>query len=157
PDGDSVLFTLSKGTGAAWDKAQIVVQSLKSGRTALLQGGSDARFVRDGHIVYTSGTNLLAVPFDVKNMRIIGGAVPVVERVMKFAPPGSGAAFFAFSGNGTLVSIPDSQQAQGSRALAIADKTGAQKYLPLPPDRYLFARVSPNGTQVAMSIDDRAG
>src|SRR5262249_54865895 len=76
---------------------------------------------------------------------------------MKFAPPGSGAAFFAFSGNGTMVSIPDPQQAQGTRALAIEEKAGHIKYLPSPTDSSFFARLSPNGTQVAMSINDAAG
>jgi serine/threonine protein kinase len=48
PDGQSLLFTLAKGSGAErWDKAQIVVQSLPSGkRTTLIDRGSDARYWR---------------------------------------------------------------------------------------------------------------
>ena len=53
PGGQVVLFTLATGTGAAWDKAQIVAQLLRSGeRKTLVEGGSDARFLPPGHIVY---------------------------------------------------------------------------------------------------------
>jgi hypothetical protein len=50
----AVLFTLATGTGAdRWDKARIVVQSLASDeRKTLVEGGSSARFVPSGHIVY---------------------------------------------------------------------------------------------------------
>src|SRR5262249_29525233 len=46
PAGKAILFTLSNGTGAdRWDKAQIMVQSLKSGeRKTVWEGGSDARY-----------------------------------------------------------------------------------------------------------------
>src|SRR5262249_46639829 len=53
PDGEHILFTLAKGAGpTAWDQAQIVVQSLKSGeRKLIIDGGSDARYTPTGHIV----------------------------------------------------------------------------------------------------------
>src|SRR5204863_1264287 len=54
PDGYNILFTVAKGTADdRWDKAQIAVQSLKTGeRKVLFEGGSDARYVPTGHIVY---------------------------------------------------------------------------------------------------------
>ena len=49
PGGDAILFTLSKAAQSTldrWDRAQIVVQSLKSGeRMVLMEGGSNARYV----------------------------------------------------------------------------------------------------------------
>src|SRR5436190_2850075 len=61
PSGDSVLFTVTTGT---WDEGRIVVASLSTGeRTVLLQGGSDARFVPTGHLLYARGDALLAVAF----------------------------------------------------------------------------------------------
>ena len=58
PDGESVLLSVAMGTGATrWDEAQIVVQSLRTGdRTVVLQGGSAARYVPTGHLVYALGT-----------------------------------------------------------------------------------------------------
>ena len=54
PGGKGLLFTLAKETGNdRWEKADIVVQSLPSGeRKTILRGGSDARYLPTGHIVY---------------------------------------------------------------------------------------------------------
>ena len=83
PDGDTLLFTLVKRTDAAidrWNEAQVVMQSLKTGvRKPLLEGGSDARYVLTGHVVYASGGTPFAVPFDLARLAVTGGAVPVVE------------------------------------------------------------------------------
>src|SRR5207247_10164193 len=53
PDGEHVMFTLATGLGPdRWDNAKIVVQSLKSGeRKALIEGGSDARYVATGRLL----------------------------------------------------------------------------------------------------------
>src|SRR5215471_9621656 len=79
PGGDEVLFTVAANMGDdRWDKALIVVQSLKTGeRKTLINGGSDARYVPSGDIVYVLGSNLFAVPFDVWKLQVTGGPVPV--------------------------------------------------------------------------------
>ncbi len=66
PEGESVLFTITTATGASrWDEAQIVVQLLDSGeRKVLWTGGSDARYVPTGHLVYALEDVLFAIPFD---------------------------------------------------------------------------------------------
>ncbi len=47
----------------AWNRAQIVVQSLKTGqRRTLVDGGTDPRYVPTGHLVYARGGVLFAVP-----------------------------------------------------------------------------------------------
>ena len=52
PDGRSVLFTLARNARTV-DEAEIVVQSLESGtRKTLITGGTDARYVASGHLVY---------------------------------------------------------------------------------------------------------
>ena len=86
PGGDGLLFTLASGESVPrWNNAQIVVQSLKSGeRKVLIEGGSDARYVPTGHLVYAIGSTLLAVPFDVKKLQVTGGPVPILEGVSGF-------------------------------------------------------------------------
>ena len=60
------------------------MQSLETGvRKTLIEGGSDARYVPTGHIVYASGGTLFAVPFDLAKLEVTGGAVPVVEGVRR--------------------------------------------------------------------------
>ena len=50
PGGDAVLFTLAASGGTdRWNRAQIVVQSLKSGeRKIIVNGGSDGRYLPSG-------------------------------------------------------------------------------------------------------------
>ena len=57
PGGEYVLFTLASGSAPnRWDTANIVAQSVVTGeRTTLITGGSDARFLSTGHLVYAVG------------------------------------------------------------------------------------------------------
>ena len=89
PGGEWLLFTLATAaTADGWDKAQIVVQSLKtSERKTLVSGGSDGRYVPTGHIVYALGGVLFAVPFDLPRLAVTGGPVPVVEGVKRSRAP----------------------------------------------------------------------
>jgi len=158
PDGDSILFTLVKGsTGIErWDKGQTLIHSLKSGQRRVLmeESGSDARYVPTGHIVYGLATTLLAVPFDLKNLKITGGPVPVVEGVRR-SGTATGAANFGFSADGALAYIPGGvPNASGARTLAFVDRNGSRTPIPLPPANYFSPRISPNGKQLAVSTDD---
>src|SRR5262249_3416542 len=103
--GDLLLFTLANGSSSdRWDKAQIVVQSLKSGeRKVLFEGGSDARYVPTGHIVYALGSTVFAVSFDATKLRATGGPAPVLEKVLRSGI--TGAAQFSISNTGDLVYI----------------------------------------------------
>ena len=81
PGGRAILFTLVARRGE-WDTAQIVVQSLDSGRRdVVVERGADARYVPTGHLVYALDGTLLAVPFDVTRLTVTGDAVPLVEDV----------------------------------------------------------------------------
>ena len=57
PDGKTVLYSLTRAGGPVrWDQAEIVAQEMKtSQRKVLFKGGSDARYVPTGHLVYAVG------------------------------------------------------------------------------------------------------
>src|SRR5262249_59097931 len=105
PDGDSVLFSVTTGVGRArWDQAQVVVQSLRGGkRTVVLPGGSDARYVPTGHLIYSLGDALFAVPFDAYRLTVRGAPTSILERVQRGGNPAlyNGAANYAVSDGGT--------------------------------------------------------
>ena len=120
PDGDSVLFSLTTATGPTrWDQAQIVVQSLRTGaRTVVMQGGSDARYVPSGHLVYAVGNGLFAVAFDLDRLTVSGRPVPVVQGVQRSAasPATSGdTANYGVTDSGTLVYLASGAVAGGGR------------------------------------------
>jgi hypothetical protein len=100
-EGASVHACRSTSDADRWDKAKIVVQSLASGeRKVLIDGGSDARYLPDGHIVYALSGVVLAVPFDVRSLQVSGGPVPVVEGVRRSGGGGTGTAQFSVAANG---------------------------------------------------------
>ena len=77
-----MLFTLGKAVDGfeRWDKAQIIVQDIKSGeRTTIINGGSSARYVESGHLLYVNGGTVFAAPFDPVRLKVLGDAAPVVE------------------------------------------------------------------------------
>jgi serine/threonine-protein kinase len=154
PGGQGVLFTLARGGGSdRWDKAQIVVQRLSSGeRTTLIEGGSDARYVSTGHLVYALGNVLLAVPFDPGRLEVRGGAVAIVQGVRRAEPPevNTGAAHFAVSDTGSLIYVPGFSSL-GTGALALLDRKGNVESLKLPPGSYGTPRISPDGKRIAYS------
>jgi serine/threonine-protein kinase len=157
PGGDGILFTLAKGANLdRWDKAQIVVQSLKSGeRKVLFDGGSDARYSPTGHMVYALGSTVLARPFDVKSLQFTGSPAPVIEGVFRPAAQ-TGAANFSFSDEGSMAYIGGGtgSSSAGGRILALVDRSGARKQIPIPPANYFNPRISPNGKQLAVNTDD---
>jgi serine/threonine-protein kinase len=155
PGGRKLLLTIAEWNSPdAWDKAQIVVHDVATGeRTVILQGGTDARFLPAGYIVYAVAGNLVAAPFDVRRLRLTGPAVPVVEGVMRAEPESTGGAQFSIATNGTLLYAPG--PVAPSKQIVITDRNGSWIKLPLPPAIYDTPRVSPRGDQIAFGITER--
>jgi eukaryotic-like serine/threonine-protein kinase len=162
PDGDHILFTIATGTGAdRWDTANIVVQSLSTGkRTIVIAGGTDARYVPTGHLVYArsdtvfgSGT-IFAASFDVALMAITGSAIPVIDGVRTSGSRVSGAFQFAVSATGTLVYLPGSPVGPeyGKQQLGLADRSGKFEPLPALPNDFRAIRVSPDGGRLGLEV-----
>ena len=155
PDGHTILFTLASGASAdRWDKARIVVQSLTSGaRKVLVEGGSDARYLVTGHLVYARGDVLFVVPFDPGRLRIQGTPVAVIDGASRPGIPAvsSGAVHVAIT-NRSLVYAP---QVVGQGQLAQIDHAGHVRPLRFPPGPYEFPRVSPDGARVAVGTTGR--
>jgi serine/threonine-protein kinase len=158
PGGDEVLFSVAGTNGDdRWDKAQIVVQSLKTGvRKTLFTGGSDARYVPTGHIVYALGGNLFAYAFDAPKLKVTNGPIPILQGVLRSVPINTAATFFSFSNNGYLAYVPGSPSPQSSSntILGLVDRAGTKKPLPLMPGKYSVPRISPDGKQAAIEVDD---
>jgi Tol biopolymer transport system component len=157
PDGRHVLFTVGGGSGRdRWDKAHIIVQSLASGeRKTLIEGGSDARYLPTGHIVYALAGSVLAVAFDLQRLEVKGSPTPIVEGVGRSYGMRTGAAHFSASSTGSLIYVPGPVFATSPLLdIGLTDRKGAVEALKLPPGRYVSPRVSPDGRRIAVGIDD---
>ena len=157
PDGTSVLFTATASANSrgvqGCDQAQIVVQSLESGdRKVVLTGGTDARYVPTGHLVYARENVLYAVPFDITRLEVTAGPVPMVEGVRRRRVFGLRAANvpYSFSETGTLVYVKDLAT---EHKLAWVDRSGHKELLSAPPGLYRNPMISPDGRRVAVTVD----
>ncbi len=133
-----------------WDDAQVVVQSLDTGeRRVLIEGATDARYAPSGHLVFASRGSVFAVPFDATNLAV-GGRVTVAENVAHHT--GTGTAHFTLSRTGSFAYVSGSFS-RPSRRIAWVDRQGRESPINAEPRAYMYPRVSPDGTRLAVTID----
>jgi len=149
PGGKAVLFT---NIGQGFDAHQIEVYSLQTNkRRTIFKGGSYARYIPTGHLIYGRNETLYAARFDIKQLKIIAPHIPVVSGIMT---PKSWSAQFAVSPEGSLAYIPVKARSAELRPVWV-DRQGHVELLKgATPRGYLNVRISPNGKQAAFTIQD---
>ena len=149
PDGDSVLVTVTTGT---WDEGQNrrgVAINWRAER-CVLEGGSDARFVPTGHLIYALGDALLAVAFDPDRRAVSGRSVPVLQGLMRSAAGSlaTGTANYDVAKEGTLVYMAG--RSFMPRTLVWRDRNGAKvSDTEVRGLQLVHPEVSPDGASVA--------
>ena len=153
PDGRTVLFTLAQT--ASWDEAQIVVQSLDGGaRQTLITGGTDARYLPTGHLVYALRETVLAVPFDAASLSIKGGPVPLIEGVAgQGAASQRGRSFCGVARVGRWCTCRLSMSRRATD-VGVGRSPGREEAIAAPPRPYIYPRLAPDGTGLALDIPD---
>ncbi len=138
PGGKVVLFSGGAVGSTDW---RIMAHSLETGeQQSLVKPGAYGRYLPTGHLVYYWENNLLAVPFDVEELRVTGPSVPILEAVTRRG--------FGASESGTLAYVPGQYSARFSATLVWVDHEGTVEPLALPPGSYWGPRVSPDGRQL---------
>jgi Tol biopolymer transport system component len=158
-DGKHVLFAVDN---SGREEGRIVVQAIAQeegkerndgkDRRTLVNSGADPRALPAGQLVYIHEGTLLAVPFDIKRLAVTGGPVPLVEGVTENTP-----AFgqYAVSSNGTLAFMPGAFiGAADQRTLVWVDRQGHEESLPAKARSYVYPRLSPDGTKIAVNSRD---
>jgi Tol biopolymer transport system component len=146
PDNAGVLFTVARSDGN-YDVAVMAAGST-TWRT-LVPGGSNARYLPTGHLVYASGATLNAVGFDLRTLAITTQRVPLVDKVHVSE---DGASQFAVSG-AALAYVPARERNTASRVVWL-NRDGTSTALPLEPGAYMGAALSPDGKRIAMEVQE---
>jgi eukaryotic-like serine/threonine-protein kinase len=148
PGGQAILFTSSSQNPDAGD---LEILRLDTGERRMLVPGVAGRYLPSGHLVFVRGGTLWAAGFDLENLSIVGTPVPAVEGIRV---EGGGAVQFAVADDGSLVYVPGGTGAV-ARRLVWVDRNGTEEAIAAPPRSYTYPRISPDGTRVAVDINDQ--
>lgn len=143
PDGRTIVFTVLHGRAASRLAATGI--DGKSHTVLELLGTSPLGMI-EGSLVYANiDGQLLAVPFDVRNRRVTGVPIPVVDRV---AISTSMSANAALSPTCTLIYGAGTDL----RQLSLIDDRGVARPLVDSARTYLHPRFSPDGRRIAVNV-----
>jgi serine/threonine-protein kinase len=153
PGGEAVLFTNRRKGGL--EESQVEIYLLDGGQHySLFKGGTYARYVPTGHIVYARKETLYAIRFDVEQLTVASSAIPVVSDVMTSHLWMSLSAQFAVSQDGTLAYVPVQARSAELRPVWV-DRNGQVEPLPAAlPRHYDNVTISPDGLRAAFDILD---
>jgi serine/threonine-protein kinase len=149
PDGAHVLVTVI-------DRPQsqpfVAVKSLTTGERTKLVEGSFGRYMSPGILAYVRGTSVMATRFDPNRLELIAEPVVVLENVPRWED--GGAVQFSISSSGTLVYLSPSDGPAPTQNLMLVERDGHAKQLASVARQYFSPRLSPDGRQVAVHIQD---
>jgi Tol biopolymer transport system component len=148
PGGQAVLFTIM----TAEQSENVAVLDLTTGQhKTLIHGGTNAEYVEPGYLVYAAAGTLRAVRFDAIRLEVLSDSVPVVEQVLTKTRAG---ADFSVSRHGALVYVLGGATVT-TRSLVWVDRQGHEEPIAAPPRAYVYPRISPDGTRVALDVRDQ--
>ena len=137
PGNQAVLFTRM---AQPVDDSEIMVLSLATDeQRVVLDGGTHARYLSSGHLVYGARRSLWAVPFDAQRLEVTGDPAPVQQGVLIKDPWGA--------------VIPDSGSAD-LRTLVWVDREGREQPIEMPTRPYHAPRLSPDQSRIAVEVQD---
>ena len=143
PGGRALLISVHDGDALF----RIDVLTLATGeRRTVVARGIHAEYSPTGHIVYAAGDALFAIPFDGDRLTATGTPVELLDGVVTDEG-------FALSATGTLVFQP--QPPTAHRTLVWADRSGVTTQIPIEPRPFWTPRLSPDGRQFAVVVDDQ--
>lgn len=143
PDG-RILFTSLRESGPV-----AAVLDLETGEARdVLPGASDARWTDTGHLLFSRGTELFAIDFDLETLSTSGAPVPLLQGL--FVDRQAGEARFDLGRYGALVYVPAGDSTGGNRLVWVARDGSILEPLAMEPGDYGHPKISPDGRAVAV-------
>ena len=163
PGGKWLVFTVFPGSDSL--AARLEALEISTGqRKVILPAGQDAAYVDSGHLIHGIATpreadsrfqaSLRAVRFDPVRVEVIGEPVSLIEPVRTGTSP---TVNYSVSRRGDLVYVPGGGTfaPPAARTLTWVNRQGQESAIAAPPRTYAVARLSPDGTRVALDVRDQ--
>lgn len=147
---NAVLFT-SGGSGPG--TRVYVADAVTGASRKLIDNAFSAMYSATGHIVFARDSTLMAAPFDVGRLALTGEAVQIAAGVA--VRPQNIRALYSLALDGTLVYVPESASLPPLRMVWVS-RTGEITPVDAPSRPYRHPRLSPDGSRVAMWIEEQA-
>jgi dipeptidyl aminopeptidase/acylaminoacyl peptidase len=151
PGGKAVLFVAYATPGGADNATVEAVTLADHHRKILVRGGTSARYLPSGHLVYVSKGSLFAIPFDLGRLETHGTPTPVLDDVDYERATGMAMAL-DFSREGTLVYRPGNSGDGALMTVQWLDATGRKEALQGPSGVVSPPRISPDGKRLVLSV-----
>ncbi len=155
PSGRTVVFTV-----ATVDGPRVAATRVGSGEHHVLLEGSSPSFTEAGHLIYGLRGGLLSIVFDEDEMRTSGTPTPVQDDVLSIGWGTYDTFFYSLSQTGSLAYLTGGVVPEFGRGRPVwVDRKGnIINPVALDDDKgYVYPRLSPDGTQLSMSLQDVDG
>jgi eukaryotic-like serine/threonine-protein kinase len=155
PDGKTVLFTILKHQYAVDPRTALLDLSTLRWQV-LLENSADAQYAKSGHIVFLRSGTMMAVPFELSTLKMLGQPVPVISDMMQGLNSESvntAAGQYSISDSGALVFAPGGLSPAPERSLVWVDQKGKAEPAVSFKALFAFPRLSPDGRRIAYKID----
>jgi Tol biopolymer transport system component len=153
PDGRSLLFTISSLIEGRPSADVALLDMATRTQTVLIRGGSRARYLPTGHLVYGTEGTLRAVRFDLERKSVVGAPVPVLTSVGYSST--TVAYEYDVAADGTLVYRPGGGDALSvTRTLVWVDRQDRETPVDVTARPYLHPRLAPDGTRLVVLRSD---
>ncbi len=149
PDGRFALASGMRGTDR--DYGRILLVDLTTAKAeVLLEPGYDPRWIPTGHVLFSRGDSILAVPFDRQLGTTTGDPVPVLSGVATDSL--FGHMQLAASASGTLAFVPGTDRSIGR--IVMIDRSGGEQVLPPVSQKYGVIDLSADDRFLAVHMPD---
>src|SRR5262245_47521783 len=155
PGGSDALIAVYS-TPPNIDNAFVDVLSLKDrSRKTVARGGTAARYLPSGHLIYSNRNTVFAIPFDLAAREPRGAAIPILTDVAY--DPAAAIPQMDISRDGMVVYRRNVAREGDTANLTWIDATGTRQALLAKPARYASTpRLSPDGKKLATTVRDGA-
>jgi eukaryotic-like serine/threonine-protein kinase len=154
PGGNFLIYSVVVGRQDS--RVELLDLSTNQNRV-LIENGFAAKYIESGHLTFMRDDNLMAVPFDLDQMAITGREVLMVSGIENFS--NQTLAAYSVSSNGQLLYLPGADRfaVTGLSEYVRANVSGEQSAIEnWPPGRITDPVLSPDGTRVALTINNEA-